>query len=496
MAFARLVAAGLLLLTPRSLALRTSGHGAAATATPDVPEVSLSVRRHRKTHTLHSLREEYFNGVQAMVAATPTFVVRGDAYSAVALSFFSTCRMDRSACRLADLDPGRTALIFPGNRTRCIFGGDFMFQVQPGAADKLLIHLSGGGACWDEMTTSVRPACSTSAQPTVLMGLFNRCPGENPFQGYTVVHVPHCSGDLHAGDVQRPWRNPANKRIPVEQRGYANVRSVLDWVKANMAPQLSELAFTGESAGAIGVQVWSRTVLTELKYSRARVLSDSYVGVFPQGFEGEVFRDLGVCSTGLLQGEFEQECQRQSTAIVDIFDATIRDFPDVAFGNLNSKHDITQIMFHNLALMTQRITQAEGFCRSHGENECDLADVPHDFSKADVSLDQRGYHRRMEAILEQYGRHPNYASYVMSGDAHVLAPSVFGDCPYVDYSSVGATSYWIDGRKGRQRLRVQSWTASFFRSPDGRSSFCENLLEAAGDADDWCRLEQLDRPAM
>lgn len=47
---------------------------------------------------------------------------------------------------------------------------------------------------------------------------------------------------------------------------------------SGMAPLLSDLVIMGCSAGAMGGQLWTDTLLAEFSYERAGVVPDSYLG--------------------------------------------------------------------------------------------------------------------------------------------------------------------------------------------------------------------------
>ena len=197
-------------------------------------------------------------------------------------------------CNVASLPIGKSVALVPGDGSaRCIFSesisGKYQFEVIRGDSDKLHIHFQGGGACWDR--TSTRMAmCSHIAWPhgstaaTKANGIFARGYAANPWREYTLVHVLYCSGDLHAGNVTRPYCDRTGS--PVAQVGALNTRAVLRWIAAQqasseLAPTLSRLVLSGESAGSLGVQVWADAILSSVRHVAAAVVPDSYVGVFP-----------------------------------------------------------------------------------------------------------------------------------------------------------------------------------------------------------------------
>jgi len=498
MALTRLAAAGLLLLAPRAAALRTLARGGAVQqgdgdGPSETDDTSLS-RRHNRTRSLRSFKEEVAQQLLDMPgfsqAAHPKQEgppIGMDVYRGGTMRIVSSCRMNQSSCRLGEMPQGEATAVYPGGSTRCLFGHDFMFQVFPGARDKLLLHLEGGGACWDELTTSMAQACTYTAEPSEILGFYNRCEGGNPFDDYTVVFVNHCSGDLHAGNATRPWANPFIPNMAIEQRGAVNMRSVIDWIKDNMESHLSTFAFTGESAGAIGVQVWASTLLKEFSYEQAQVLADSYVGIFPDGFQSEIFKELGVCNASLLSGEAAEKCHAGNITIPDVFAGVIEEFPDVVFGSFGSKQDQAQVIFHNVALTTQTMKKVQAWCGEEDAMTCDISGAPPELTEPPVPMEGTTFHLKAEAILESYSQQPNYVSYLQSGGAHSMLTTGFGRCPFINYDMLGPANYWLGGRDGAQRWSAQNWTTNFFRPHRNKNSACERLI---GDDDDWCEPKQ------
>ena len=88
-----------------------------------------------------------------------------------------------------------------GAGTTCALGSPFYFWVHRGSSERLAFYLRGGGACWNgancdpaDRPTYVSAIHDQEAPTRGLMDLDN--PG-NPLRGFTVVHVPYCTGDVH-----------------------------------------------------------------------------------------------------------------------------------------------------------------------------------------------------------------------------------------------------------------------------------------------------------
>jgi hypothetical protein len=94
------------------------------------------------------------------------------------------------------------------------------------------------------------------------------------------VHVLYCSGDLHGGNVTRPYQSLNGGSVV--QVGLDNAYSALEWVKSQqqhkrLASHFSDLVVMGCSAGSIGAQIWARFLLEQLEWDHAAVIPDSYV---------------------------------------------------------------------------------------------------------------------------------------------------------------------------------------------------------------------------
>jgi hypothetical protein len=114
---------------------------------------------------------------------------------------------------------------------------EFSFFFHGGDPDKLAIAFDGGGACWDT-NTCIGSALSgdpiydlvideSAAMLNVPGGIGDRNNPENPLRNHTLVFIPYCTGDLHAGssDTEYPFLTPGG--IPavwtIHHRGYDNV---------------------------------------------------------------------------------------------------------------------------------------------------------------------------------------------------------------------------------------------------------------------------------
>lgn len=146
---------------------------------------------------------------------------------------------------------------------RCGDGTNFSFLVarppknKCNGPQKVLIELSGGGACWDALTCAMQKMWLTFPQEWLgsvvgssctgwsMMGntmLCGKTLGDTDFSEYTTVLIPYCTQDVHMGD--EPGTDYGVRHV-----GAHNLYRTLNWVFDNF-PDPSHIFITGCSAGA------------------------------------------------------------------------------------------------------------------------------------------------------------------------------------------------------------------------------------------------------
>lgn len=125
-------------------------------------------------------------------------------------------------------------------------------------SSRVLIYLEGGGACWSELTCNTLKTASNfttgfnenNFKSTVTKELggsfFDRTAADNPFKDYSMVYVPYCTGDIHAGDNTVMYAGKAAKHS-----GSKNVAAYLQRVVPTF-PNADRVILSGASAGGFG----------------------------------------------------------------------------------------------------------------------------------------------------------------------------------------------------------------------------------------------------
>ncbi|WP_158408807.1 pectin acetylesterase-family hydrolase [Fibrella aestuarina] len=169
-----------------------------------------------------------------------------------------------------------------GGRSLCSDGSPYFIFVRKGASDNLIIHFSGGGACWDDTTCSA-PITLLGALTQgdakdlkafyypktldffdrFLNGVFDRQAPKNPFKDWSVVFIPYCTGDFHVGDKTTRY-NVGGTETEVHHNGRDNTLNALAWVFDNFRSP-KKILVSGESAGGFASAYWAPYVANQYK---------------------------------------------------------------------------------------------------------------------------------------------------------------------------------------------------------------------------------------
>jgi hypothetical protein len=333
----------------------------------------------------------------------------------------------------------------------------FRFFVQPGKSDRLLIYHEGGGACW-ESNTCATPLISKEAatyhhEITENEGTLARAGGildganpANPFQDWTKVFIPYCTGDVGWGNRDVVYQTVPP--LPIRHRGYANVRAVLRWIENhyldNNLPAPAKVAFTGSSAGAyatIGVVFPEATKIEAIikkEKTQTYVIADSGNGIVTDSFLksaeanwGSAKPNRGFAST--LPDYLVKVLDGGAAGLpVGFFGELTKRFPGTRFGQFQNAYDNIQTLVLNTMKHTaepQRWTDPR-----------DLAE-----SLAQWSLSARRATNLSAAA-------PNYRFYTAGGTEHLILVNV-------DPVEAGFCSDNFYAEKSASGLSFRDWTS-------------------------------------
>lgn len=191
-------------------------------------------------------------------------------------------------------DAWQTIQLAPQTGAVCGDGSPFKFFVNRVANTRnTIIYMEGGGACWDYASctgqSGIRGARNPNGIPDDYMSLLN--PGASlvspfvtrvsPFdavktQGWNMVYVPYCTGDIYSGDRVAVYNDPSGQNTPLvwHHNGVRNVRAVVGWLKDNL-PRPTQMLSTGCSAGGAGSLTSYHPLRRDMAPTRSFLIDDS-----------------------------------------------------------------------------------------------------------------------------------------------------------------------------------------------------------------------------
>ncbi|HCM76295.1 MAG TPA: hypothetical protein DIS90_07925 [Cytophagales bacterium] len=190
---------------------------------------------------------------------------------------------------LEQIDDNELHTVALGGQTLCSDGSPFSIFVRKGKSNNLIIHFSGGGACWDG---------KTCASPITMMSLLSRDPQlksyyvpriykfipklitglpdnheSNPFKDWSVVYIPYCTGDFHVGNVTNVYQYD-NREFEIHHNGRNNSIAALQWTFSNFKSP-DKIMVSGESAGGFASAFWAPVVANHYSSKKIHQLADA-----------------------------------------------------------------------------------------------------------------------------------------------------------------------------------------------------------------------------
>ncbi len=211
-------------------------------------------------------------------------------------------------------------------------------------ADKLLIHLRGGGSCHNPATCErnseymgergVGPFSTSYGDQGMFLDL-----DTNPFYGWNAVHVPNCTGDNHLGTNPNgfvPGVGPQNFV------GASNIDAALAWFHTQGARRASQVAVVGTSSGAMGITHHVTRFREAFPNSRLAIISDS--GILPE--TDEVLHDkvqlgweLRWGSRAAVQGPCRSVFTEEGDGMEYLLTCAMAEHPEVAVAYMGHHDD-------------------------------------------------------------------------------------------------------------------------------------------------------------
>jgi hypothetical protein len=182
--------------------------------------------------------------------------------------------------------------------TLCGNGSQYKFWVYDSpTSQNLLVSFEGGGACWDYETCSGQAGLLGAANPNGLPDdyitsfkaeyvspLVNGADPGIPLRpkkaivtnGWDIVYMPYCTGDVHVGNNVVTYTDPTGQNPPITWRhvGFHNTRAALQYLAARF-PTVNKLLVTGFSAGGVATAAGYYEARRTIRPAAGYMLNDS-----------------------------------------------------------------------------------------------------------------------------------------------------------------------------------------------------------------------------
>lgn len=156
----------------------------------------------------------------------------------------------------------------------CADGAPWAYFVREADPAKVVFFLDGGGACFSAETCApgggqFKEAIGYENGFSEANGVFDLDNPENPLADFSMVFVPYCTGDVHAGNTTKDYGNG----VVVEHKGFVNGSTALNQL-ADMFPDVEELVVAGVSAGSFPSAIYAGIAAELLPDAGIKVIAD------------------------------------------------------------------------------------------------------------------------------------------------------------------------------------------------------------------------------
>ncbi len=210
-------------------------------------------------------------------------------------------------------------------------------------AKHVLVYLTGGGACWDAQTCKkglANPLTRTET-PTDWNngdGIGDATDSNNPFAAdYSVVTVPYCTGDVHAGARTINYGTDAAPYV-IRHQGFKNVQLAFDKVKS-IFPNPDKVVLLGCSAGGIGAYYHMGTLAKAFPDSEKMVISDAGTPFRPPYINADKYKMV------MTNWGADKTLPEGVTDFSGLIADNGKRYPDIDFGFISSYQDKTMTFF-------------------------------------------------------------------------------------------------------------------------------------------------------
>jgi len=230
----------------------------------------------------------------------------------------------------------------------CADGTPSYFTVLPRKnSNNLVIYLEPGGACWNKESCSFGHVLSLTRKKHKSKwgsrkGIFNLKDKANPFQGFSIVSIPYCTGDVFMGNNEINYGTESDPLI-IKHHGYKNVLLTLDAVKASY-PSPEKVVLFGMSAGGMGVMAHLRNLDSAFPQSQKFALADAGTPFIPPHLDETAYQEVmnNWNAPSILPPVTSPETMRH---LGDLVHYNTTHYPHIRYGLVQSYEDTVMTFF-------------------------------------------------------------------------------------------------------------------------------------------------------
>mgnify|MGYP001039808188 FL=1 len=276
-----------------------------------------------------------------------------DATDADETTATATVATDETTDDAADDEPAEVTweAVSPGGDCQCADGSEYRYWVSEGDPTRVAFFLQGGGACFTAETcafegggTTYKVTVTDADDPSDGSGLLDLTDGRNPLEGWSMVYVPYCTGDVHLGDATTEYSD----ELTVQHKGAVNATAALDDL-TDRFPDAAEVLVAGESAGSIATPYYAGLAHDRLPDAEITVLADGS-GAYPDvpavnATIGALWGTLNAVPDWPTNADVTAE----NWSLPGLFVRAGAHAPDITFARHDYAYDATQEFFAALA---------------------------------------------------------------------------------------------------------------------------------------------------
>ncbi len=210
-----------------------------------------------------------------------------------------------------------------------------------------MIFFQGGGLCWNAETCARGSSyyvdqVTEQNNPGHQGGIFDFKNLENPFQSYSMLYIPYCTGDVHWGNRTQVYKNPDETDLVIQHKGFINASTAMSFA-FDQLPSLQEIFVTGCSAGSVGSFLQMPYIIQRYPNASIVHLGDSLVFNYPKPPEiEETYRALENNPSWIPS---LKEISKENFRMVDFYTAVANFYPEYRFSQFSYHQDEIQDFF-------------------------------------------------------------------------------------------------------------------------------------------------------